>query len=536
MFLPSAPLALDVETDEEDNFAGLALCQSADEVYFYDKDQWCDELADFIGSFNFIMQGGKFDIRMLKKWGVKTGYNRLQYDTKIMAYSMDSTMQKYGLKEMSKKFIGMEWSTYREMVGSGKKKITLDKQDPERVGKYCGTDALATFRLSQYLWAHMNTAQHEYFSTIEMPLYRLLAKMEDHGVYLDTEYLKKLDVDLGKKVNEWEEKLKTYGDFNPRSPKQLLEVFKKYHLPLKSTNSKVLQEYRKKPLVEELLQYRKYKKLKSTYTEPFLNSATLPRIHAQFTQSTITGRLASSKPNLQNIPVRGEEGKKIRSAFSCPDGTKLLCLDYSQIEYRLFAHYTEDSVLLEAFRNGKDVHEETARIIEADRGLGKTINFAAIYGAQAKRIAETAGIDKDRAAELLSRYWERLPKAAAWVSAEKWRAKKNGGVTTICGRFIPLPGLKSSNKFERWHWERVAVNATIQGSAAEIIKKAMLELDASGYPPVLTVHDELMFEFDEDRELKQIEALIVRIMENVMSLKVPLKVEGGWGKTWTEAK
>lgn len=537
MFNPNSPVSLDVETDEQDNFVGVGMCQSSTDIYYWGKDQWCDELADFIGTFNFIMQGGAFDIRMLKKWGVDTDYSRLLYDTKIMAYTIDSTRLSYGLKSMAESILHLKWPTYKEMVGTGKKKITLDKQPVEKVAAYCGMDTLAEYKLYQYFSHYMNSTQLEYFSILEMPLYRLLSEMEDKGVHVDVPYLKELGEEWWSRHDELDQGFKALG-LNPRSPKQLLEALRSQGLPITKTDSKTLEPHKKDwPLVRKLLIYRKYKKLESTYISPFLKSFTLPRLHGRFIQKTITGRLASAKPNLQNIPIRTDEGKKIRKAFTPAPEHTLLVLDYSQIEYRLFAHFTQDSTLLEAYKNDKDIHEATAQLIGADRTVGKTLNFAAIYGAQAKRIGETAGIDEESAQLMLNSYWNKMPDAALWVSKTKWLAKKNGGVVTLFNRFIPLIGLKSSNKFEQLHALRVAVNAIIQGSAAEIMKKAMLDIKSElGLVPVLQVHDELVYEIHETDDLTTIEKNVRLLMENVVELSIPLKVSGGYGKSWAEAK
>jgi len=536
-FDPRYPVSLDVETDEADHFVGLAMCQSDKDVYYWGQDQWCDEFADFLGSFKYITQGGAFDIAMIKKWGVvKVSYDSIEFDTKIMAYTMDTTLKFYGLKSLAKKYLNMEWSTYKEMVGVGQKKVTLDKQPVERVAPYCGMDALATFKLQGYLLRHMTDAQRHYFDTIEMPVYRILSQMEEKGIYLDVPYLTKFDTELGKQIDKWDRVLKEYGGFNPRSPKQLLEFLNKSDIHVKNTNVNTLTEWKSHPIIRDLLKYRHYNKLKSTYTQPFLKSFSLPRLYGRFLQHTITGRLSSAKPNFQNIPTKTEDGKKIRRAIIAPPGYKLLILDYSQIEYRLFAHFTQDPTLLEAYKNGENIHQRTGSIVGGDKSIGKTINFAAIYGAQSKKIAQIASISESRADEMLSNYWKALPIAALWISKVKWLVKKQGGIKTLMGRFIPLPEIHSKNPYERMRVERQAVNYIIQGSAAEVVKLAMIEIHKQlSMVANLQVHDELVFEVVE-QDVLPIKLDIKHIMETCVNISASLEVTAVIGDTWADGK
>jgi DNA polymerase-1 len=252
-----------------------------------------------------------------------------------------------------------------------------------------------------------------------------------------------------------------------------------------------------------------------------------------------TGRLSSSEPNLQQIPARTDDGKKLRELFIPEDGKVLIDADYSQIEYRLLAHFTQEPLLLEAFKNGKDVHEETGRALGCDRDTGKTLNFASIYGAQAKKIAKTAKCSEDDAQSFLDLYWKKLPGVTAWVNRIKYEARLKKGITTFMKRFIPLPGIMTNDLYERYHWERAAVNYTIQGSAAEIIKLAMIQLRKKGYLPLLTVHDELLFEvptMKKDGTEYPFDIEIRSIMESVINISVPLVADVGIGINWREAK
>lgn len=248
-----------------------------------------------------------------------------------------------------------------------------------------------------------------------------------------------------------------------------------------------------------------------------------------------TGRLSSSGPNLQQIPTRTEEGKLLRELFVPEPGRVLIDADYSQIEYRLLAHFTKEPVLVEAFKNGKDVHEETGRLLGVDRDTGKTLNFAAIYGAQAAKIARTAKITEEEAKRFLETYWRKLPSVTAWIRRVKYEASKKKGVFTLMKRWVPIDGFDSRKKYDRWGAERKAVNYLIQGSAAEIMKMAMIELRKKGFLPLLTVHDELLFEADGQGDYLE-EERIKQIMESVVTLDVPLVAEVGIGGNWGNAK
>lgn len=297
-------VAVDLETDEQDNFVGLGLCWGSHQVFYY--TELSENIKRFLETHALITQGGAFDIRMLRKWGVNVSYDNILYDTKILAYVYDSTMLSYGLKKLAKDHLGMTYPSYKELIGRGKNKKTLDQQPIEIVANYCGCDVLATYKLYKLFWGSFSEKQSKFFTKVEMPTYRLLSRMEDAGVFIDVDKLKRLDVELSHKLKRLEEQLQKYGDFNPRSPKQLLELFHKNGIKVKATDEKTISEI-SHPLISDLLEYRKYKKLKSTYTEPYVNSPDLPWIHTYYPQSTDTGRLASRNPNLQNVPVEKDE-------------------------------------------------------------------------------------------------------------------------------------------------------------------------------------------------------------------------------------
>ena len=540
-------IAIDIETDEKDNFVGLAVCGSSKTVYYTTE---LNSIRRIVTDRKLVTHGGKFDLIMLRKWGIPVSSDQLLYDTKVMAHFLNPIKGRYGLKGLAEEYCGMKWPTYKEIVGTGKKKVTLDQQPIERVARYCGMDALATFKVYEYLNARLLKSQKEYLNEIEMPFYRALLEMEEKGIQVDAEYLKKLDAQFLIEMERLENRLNQYvkEPFNPRSPKQVIKALKEYGVRVNSTDSRLLNYFKDRyPMVQDLLKYREVSKLRSTYTHALLENPTLPRIHSFFSPTrTVTGRLASSKPNLQNIPIRTEKGKLLRKAFCAKEGHVLLAADYSQIEYRLFTHLTQDSTLLDVYETGKDIHVAAASksyripyddVDDSQRRIGKTLNFAAIYGAMSKKIAQILSIPQSEAEQLLDTYWKELPKAAAWITRIKWEAHKNEGVQTLLGYYIPLPEIRSKRQFDRFHAERQAVNYIIQGSAAEVIKKAMINLRKDGLIPVLQVHDELLFEVKDDpKVIAESYLTIKRIMENVMQLSVPLTVDIGSGKTWGDAK
>jgi DNA polymerase-1 len=372
--------------------------------------------------------------------------------------------------------------------------------------------------------------------------------METKGAQLDVEYLERLRAELTSDRDRLLDSISAMvgRGFKPSSPKQIQEqLFPKLGISEPSTDVKTLERYVHLPEIQAILEFRAVSKLLGTYIEAFLALPTLPRVHARFNQVAVndregttgirTGRLSSSDPNLQNIPTRTAAGERIRDAFVARPGHELICADYSQIEYRLLAHFSGEKKLIDAFLAGADVHEETGKALGVDRKLGKTLNFAAIYGAQPKRIGMTAKIPEEQAAAFLERYWNNLPGVRNWISYVKVKAQAQKGVKTMFGKFIPLPGLASSDKFERLHAERAAVNYIIQGSAAEIMKLALLRLTAQGIMPVMTVHDEFVLEVPQ-KDVERMKQVVVHSMSTVTALTVPLLVEAGSGRTWREAK
>lgn len=566
---PNKLTSFDVETDEKDNFVGIGICQDLHNVYYWST--FTKELKDFLRKAKLIAHNIKFDVGRLHDWGVKVTPEQLAHDTVIMSYCVSTTQETHHLKDLASQIFDWQWPTYKEMTKEG----TLDKVDVERVAAYCGMDTLACLKLYYELMRKMNTAQLLYYHKIEMPMTRLLFLMELKGIKVDEGWLRKIDKQfaveeselldrlvefVGKVMVQPEKQLKTkvrpakYEDFNPNSPKQVGEFFlPKVGVETNGTGKDKLWPYLHLPMIKTLFDYRKMTKLRSTYTSSLLTNPTFPIIHTVFNQVSSkgdsmkgirTGRLSSRSPNLQNIPARKPYGPFVRKAFVAREGKTLLCLDYSQIEYRLLAHYSQEPILLEAYRNSKDVHEETTRLFGLDpkkyRDIGKTLNFAAIYGAGGKKLAQTVSqtgnpMTAQEGYQHLDMYWKKLPRVRDWVNRVKFDAHANKAVTTLYGRRIPLPGIDSLDRKMMWHWERAAVNYIIQGSAAEVLKMAMLELWQQDRIPLLQVHDELVFEVSPDKA-EELKNEITETMENIVKLSIPLEVSAGIGTTWDDAK
>lgn len=538
-------VVIDVETDERDGFVGIGIAYSSDTVYYF--SQLDQQLLNRLEEVQLVGHNLKFDAKLLVKWGCNIKPQQLLADTMLMSYVIDTTKDSHGLKELTKEILKREYPSYKNIVGKGKKKKTLDKQPLEIVAAYCSADVRCTYDLWKYFSNKITPIQRKVLDNLDMPLMRLLYEMENKGIRVDRNYLQTLQSQFSIQAVDMENQLRTRGLENSRSPKQVKEWLAKNGIEVENTDKRVLQAYSEYPAVKDLLRYRETFKLLSTYVEPLLKlSEATGRVNTNFNQVTYeqsedqwkgirTGRLSSNNPNLQNIPARSDAGKVIRRAFIPDEGYELICADFEQIEYRLLAHFAEDHLLIEAFKNGKDVHEETGKAIGGDRKLGKNINFAAIYGAGPDKVANLCKISKLQAQEFLHTYWQKLPKVRRWIEEVKKKAHEQKGVTTLYGRFIALPEINSYIEPIRWHWERAAVNYIIQGSAAEILKLAMLKCDAAGYKPVLTVHDELLFNADP-KDVQFQAAEISDLMSSVVELKIPIIAKVGYGSNWEEAK
>lgn len=547
-------VCIDIETDEKNNFVGGAVYDGGKSIYYFTNP------TAFTGAINgskIIGYNVKSDLNWLAKMGLKVNSQDIYADPMLMAYVVNSNRPDQSLKAVAADLLGWHWPSYRDMVGKGAKKITLDKQDVDKVAEYCAMDTLATWKLYELFNKTFNQSQRDLYNNVELPTYRILWDMECKGIRINTSKLDTLDLEFGKEVLLAETALRAYYiTWNPNSPPQTLKVLASLNIHTEDTAKPTLIRWKmdnpKHPnvsIIDQLLAYKKIKKLHSTYVLALKERTKLTDIiNTTFNQVAIqddgsmkgirTGRLSSNNPNLQNIPAtrKGETyGQSLRSLFVPREKKVFIDVDYSQIEYRLLAHFSQDRNLVDGFNKGMDAHDVTGRLLGCDRKVGKTLNFASIYGAQSEKIAVTAGVTVSQAEQFLSDYWIKLPQVKQWINTTLVLARSRGGVTTMSGRFIPLPDLASKNKWKCRHAERAAINYVIQGSAADIIKVAMIQLDKQGYKPVLQVHDELIFEVDPNTAQADMQA-IVKTMENVVKLSVPIVADAKIGSDWNEAK
>lgn len=555
-FTTNGAFAVDVETDEKDNFVGLAVCNSPTDVWYYTK---MDSVKDWLSKYPVIGHNVKFDLKLLKKWGADITSKSLLFDTCLASYVVNTTRESHSLKDIARDLLGLSWPTYREMVGMGRKKVTLDKQAVERVAAYCGMDCLATYKLYEYFAKEMTPHERHLLDTIELPIARVLMEIELKGVQIDLHHLKALDATLSLRMERIKDELakqwKREEKFNINSNRQVAQLLEEQgaELPKTPKGSKkvdklTLQQLTKIPAVPLLLEYSKIEKLWSTYTQGLLKRQQNGRIYCTFNQITRsekgtevgihTGRLSSSDPNLQNIPVRTEDGKMIMKGFIPDDGCVLVNADYSQIEPRLLAHFSKDPFLLDVYRNDRDLYTELVKGTGRSRQDGKTFMLALLYGAQPKKLANVFNCTEIEAKQILEKMWAKLPGVRSWINQVKWNVKNKKGVSTLHGRWIPLPLISSKNIYERFHWERVAVNSIIQGSAAEVMKLALIELKKHKYTPNLTVHDSVVINISKSNDENEcFEAEHIKaIMESVVDVDVPLKVDVNVGGNWSDAK
>ena len=434
---------IDVETDEKDNFVGIGVMCNPTSVSYYSV--LTPGLIAYLSSVNLVGHHIKSDAHWLKSWGVDIKPIKLVQDTMLKSYVRNSTKESHGLKDLAKEYLGMEWPTYQEMVGTGKNKVTLDKQEIGRVAAYCGMDCVVTYRLNEWMDRFMTPAQKGYYNQIELPTMQLLFAMEEKGVTVDVPYLQALKADFEQQAAlllknlKWTMECRNYvpphrkncpkkahlHEFNPGSPKQILAALISFGFALEGTAKEDLEAYRGDEFINMLLEYRKVNKVVNTFLEAWLALPTLPKIHTTFSQVSLdegsgewkgirTGRLSSKEPNLQQISKAGDAeeettGKALRSAFIPSPGKELIVFDFDQFQYRILAHYTKEPVLLNAFRNGKDVHEATGKVIfgkdtvtKAERGIAKNLNFAVVFGAQADKVAQMAKCSVEEAEKFLA--------------------------------------------------------------------------------------------------------------------------------------
>ena len=511
-----------------------------------------------------IGQNLKFDLSILKN--EKIELSNFYADTMLMSYVINSTSTRHNLDALCEKYLGRQLIKFDEVMGKGKNRYKNFGDVPIKdATAYAAEDAEATLSLFQKLSSMIDEDTSKLLKEVEYPLVFVLMNMEREGTMIDIKHLKKLSNHFGSRLMTLVQKIHEVSKtrFNIDSPKQLSEVlFEKLCLPTQglkktssgyySTSEVILQKLsHDHDIVKDILEYRSLAKLKSTYTDKLAEICDVrSRVHTSYQQAvTSTGRLSSSEPNLQNIPIRTNEGITIREAFVAPKGSKILAIDYSQIELRLMAHYSKDNIMIDAFNNNEDIHKRTAsEVFGVDiegvtgemRRNAKTINFGLLYGMSAFGLSNQLGVSRAEAEIFLQNYFDRYSKVKSFMETTTNEAKKNKFVTTLYGRKIHVPNIESPNYMLRQASERAAINGPLQGSAADIIKVAMISINrwiSENRSPIkllLQVHDELLFEVPEDYIEKDIQSL-VNIMEETTQIDVPLVAEYGFGTNWREA-
>ncbi|KPM66396.1 DNA polymerase I [Pseudomonas putida] len=514
-----------------------------------------------------VGQNAKYDINILANGSPAIEMRGVAYDTMLESYVLNSTATRHDMDSLAQKYLDHTTIAFEDIAGKGAKQLTFNQIHLDKAGPYAAEDADITLRLHQALQARLaqTPSVQPVLMDIEMPLVPVLAKIERQGALVDAALLQVQSGELGLKMAELEQRAYELAgeEFNLGSPKQLGAIlYDKLGMPVLSKTTKgqpstaeaVLDELAEQgyPLPEVLMQYRSLSKLKSTYTDKLpgqINPRT-GRIHTSYQQAVAaTGRLSSSDPNLQNIPIRTAEGRRIRQAFVASPGYKLLAADYSQIELRIMAHLAKDEGLLHAFRNNLDVHRATAAevfgvaledVTTDQRRSAKAINFGLIYGMSAFGLAKQIGVDRKQSQDYIDRYFARYPGVLAYMERTRAQAAEQGFVETLFGRRLYLPDINAKNPALRRGAERTAINAPMQGTAADIIKRAMVNVDnwlsESGLDArvILQVHDELVLEVREDL-VEQVKDEIRQHMSKAAQLDVPLLVEAGIGANWDEA-
>ncbi len=511
-----------------------------------------------------IGQNLKFDRGVLARYAI--ALNGIVFDTMLESYILNTTAGRHDMDSLAERHLSYKTTTFEDIAGKGKKQLTFNQIRLEEASKYAAEDADVTLRLHQAMYPQLENAPalKKVFQQIEMPLVPVLSRMERTGVLINAQTLAAHSQEITVRLGELEKSAYELAgeEFNLASPKQLQVVlFEKMNLPVlkktpngaPSTNEEVLEELAEHhELPKVILEHRGLAKLKSTYTDklPQMVNPLTNRVHTSYHQAvTATGRLSSRDPNLQNIPVRNEEGRRIRQAFIAPAGYRIMAADYSQIELRIMAHLSQDKGLLEAFSQGKDIHRATAaevfgvpleQVTSEQRRSAKAINFGLIYGMSSFGLSRQLGIPRGEAQRYMDLYFERYPGVLAYMERTRQQAAEQGFVETLEGRRLYLPDIKSRNAMRRKASEREAINAPMQGTAADIIKLAMIAVDnwiVSEQPNVrmiMQVHDELVFEVHESEQAAA-EQKIRALMEQSMQLDVPLKVDVGMGDNWDQA-
>ncbi len=530
------------------------------------RDEVLEKLRDWLqdNSKKKVGHHLKYDAHILARYAINL--RGMQFDSMLESYVLNSVATRHDMDSVARHYLGRETIHYEDVAGKGVKQLTFNQIDLETAAPYAAEDADVTLQLHQALWQQLGEipALRSVYADIEQPLVPILLEMEETGVLVDRKMLSTQSGELAKKMIGLEAKAHDLagGPFNLGSPKQLQEIlFEKLGLPVirktpkgqPSTAEDVLAELANDyELPAVIIDYRSVSKLKSTYTDklPLQIAEATGRIHTSYHQAVAaTGRLSSTDPNLQNIPIRTPEGRRIRQAFVAPEGRVLLAADYSQIELRIMAHLSADPGLVQAFANEQDVHQATAaevfglqpdQVTADQRRSAKAINFGLMYGMSAFGLAKQLGISRGEAQEYVDLYFDRYPGVKQFMDSIREQASKNGYVETVFGRRLYLPEINARNANRRQYAERTAINAPMQGTAADIIKKAMIAVhgwlsdEKPGARMIMQVHDELVFEVEKD-SVDTVKDRVVDIMNSAAELSVPLRVDAGVGLNWDEA-
>ncbi len=555
--LPTNTLvALDLEYDE--NGTEISCVGMFDGTSYYHYSSVGECLLRYLRSCNWIVADGiHAELPVLNKLYGGFTTDRIYADVKIMGYVFDSTLKNWGLKNLAKEYLKTEWPKYKDLKKEYKFK-SIKELPQEVLIDYNGMDCVQTWKLWGYFRKNYNQNQWAYLNNIEQPMNYLIAKIEEKGVLIDTKEVRRIHKENSKKRRLGRKSLIRLagGLFNPNSPKQVLPLLQQFGAKVSKTDEDTIKRYDHLPFVSELLAYRGLNKICSTYTIPLYTEvikAVDQRVRARFGQNTLTGRLSSSDPiNLQNQPP------EIRSCFIAKEGHSFIEADYSNIEWRIPGHFSGDpAIISELSKRDGDIHRQTARLMfgegatEEHRKIAKTCNFLLTNSGRAKRLAGELGCSYKEAEDIYRRFWDGYRGLAHWTKETKKKARQDVGISTMFGRWVQLPKIKAwcgrsncpvvgpqgyfcKDCFVREETEREAVSVRVQGSGADIIKLAMLRLYRDfGYVPVLTVHDSIMYEV-EDSRIEEVKKNVQEVMENVVSLRIPLYVDIGVGKSWGE--
>lgn len=576
--LLTKPFAFDLETTSLNamlaQLVGISLSPAPGEAYYIPVghvgweqveqlplEQVINQLKPLMEAPNLakLAHNGKYDMTVLAEYGVTV--NNLIFDTMLAAYLLGE--KSVGLKALAFSRLGIEMTPITALIGSGTKQLSMSQVEVKQAADYACADADMTGQLTELLEAELHQQElWSLFAEVEMPLVPVLMSMERNGIALDTDLLRQMSHRLGEQLLKLESEIYNCigHQFNINSPQQLSSVlFEELKLPPArktkrgySTGAAILEELSgMHPIVELILEYRQLTKLKSTYIDalPALLNPKTGRVHTSFNQTrTTTGRLSSSEPNLQNIPIRGELGKQVRQAFIAPPSTCLLAGDYSQIDLRVLAHLSQDKSLLRAFHRDEDIHAATAtqlfgvdasQVTSDMRRLAKTVNFGVIYGMSNYGLEQATELSREEATQFIASYFAQYPGVEQYLESTKQQARNTGYVQTLLGRRRYIPEINSSNRQLREAAERMAINMPVQGTSADIIKVAMINLYQEMQKRqlkskmLLQVHDELIFEVPQD-EIEEMRQLVPQIMSTALELSVPLRVDIKTGNNWGE--